>query len=118
MKPARVDLYCQRNADFVYQLVQSIDGTATDLTDWSAEMKVKKNFTGESVLDLDSSGSGEISLNHGGVNGVIRILVESSITVDLEPGQYRYDLHVTDPNGVRRSYLQGRFYVEDQVTRP
>lgn len=104
-----------KGADFDRVLTWKEDGTAVDLTGYSAKMQIR---------DSDDSLVMELSTDNG------RITVDSSGTITLHvPGSdtalipettneyYRYDLLLTSPTGVRTRLIEGRVEVTRDVTR-
>jgi hypothetical protein len=86
---------------------------ALDLTGYSARLQVRESYSASSAVLSLTTGTG---ITLGGTAGTIDLLVASTATADLTPGQYVYDLELVNGTTVDR-WLQGEFVVSAEVTR-
>jgi len=114
---AKYNLVCEQATTFNFQFViqNEVNGVVTpwNLTGYTATMTVRP-FVGSNTTTLVASTSnGRITL--GGVNGRITVNIASTVTDDLTPSRYSYDLVVNSGSTVTR-ILEGRFVVTGGVT--
>lgn len=114
---AKYNLVCEQATTFNFQFViqDESSGAVTpwNLTGYTATMTVRP-FVGSNTTTLVASTSnGRIVL--GGNNGRITVTVASTVTEDLTPARYVYDLVVSSSGTVTR-ILEGRFVVTGGVT--
>lgn len=134
----RQDLYVNEGETFSHvHTHKDANGTAVDLTGYSAAMSVKR-YPGESItpqayLSTGADADGG-TLTLGGANGQVTIAMTADETNDLLPGvdisalvpphirrrsateQFVYDLILTDASGTVTRALEGRLYVRRAVT--
>ena len=114
---AKYNLVCEQATTFNFQFViqNEVNGVVTpwNLTGYTATMTVRP-FVGSNTTTLVASTSnGRITL--GGVNGRITVNIASTVTDDLTPSRYSYDL-VVNSGGTITRILEGRFVVTGGVT--
>ena len=114
---AKYNLVCEQATTFNFQFVvqDENDGVVTpwNLSGYTATMTVRP-FVGSNTTTLvASTDNGRIVL--GGNNGRITVTVAASVTEDLTPSRYVYDLVVSSGGTVTR-ILEGRFVVTGGVT--
>jgi hypothetical protein len=80
-------------------------------TGYTAKLQVKQYLNDTSVLTL-TSGSG---ITLGGSAGTIAVVMSSALTGAVTPGDYLYDLEVTNGTSTYR-VLEGKFTFDGQVT--
>ena len=102
-------IYCGATWDKTF--TWRIDGNLVDWTGYSAKLQVKEYLNADSVLTL-TSGSG---ITLGGSAGTIALVMTSAATGAVTPGQYLYDLEVTNGTVTYR-VLEGKFTFDGQVT--
>lgn len=90
-------------------LITYRQGQPVDLTGATARLHVR---TPQGALQLNASAY--LSIAHP---GRIDLLVPYADTDTLDPGTYAYDLEVTYPSGVRRTYEQARLIISEDYTR-
>lgn len=116
MVSGKYSMKCEQGATlFVpFQLTED-DGTAIDLTGYSARMMVRSAYSDASpVLDVGTGGWITIPTP---ANGEVQILVPDTETDDLEAGNYLYDVELEDSAGFVTRILEGPFIVTPQVTK-
>lgn len=89
----------------------AIDGTPVNWTGYTAKLQVKEHLNSDSVVTL-TSGSG---ITLGGSAGTVVVTISSTLTGAVTPGQYIYDLEVTN-GSVTYRLLEGKFTFDGQVT--
>lgn len=90
------------------------DGTAIDLTGYSARLQVRESVTASSTVISLTSGSG---ITLGGTAGTISLLLSATDTAALTFEKGVYDLELVSGSGVVYRVLQGRVTVSPEVTR-
>lgn len=111
MVPARHDLTVYRDRDYSRVFVfQDSDGVIIDLTGYSAKAQIRpekdsSTLTESFGIDLDGSA------------GKITISLTDEQTLALASGKFWWDLALTDPSGLRQSYVEGSVFVKATVTR-
>lgn len=83
------------------------EGNPVDLTECSVAMQVRKKPGGEVLVNL-SEGNGLT---------VVDNTVTASFNVEIPKGGYRWDMQFTYNGDIVRTYINGDFFVEDDITR-
>ena len=87
--------------------------TATDavfnLTGFTVAAQMRKTYASATATDIGCS--------HNGVLGQISITLSSSVTNNLSPGRYLYDIEITSPGGSKSRVVQGTATVTAGITR-
>jgi hypothetical protein len=115
--PGELDLTLYQGATFDYELSWSAAGSAVDLTDYSARMQVRPSYSSGSVVVELTSDSGIVL---GGTAGTIELGLSASATEALgftSSRQFVYDLELESDSGVVTRLVQGRFFIDPEVTR-
>ena len=90
-----------------------VDGTAVDLTGYSARLVVATK-NGDELLAVDTDGSAEARLTISGTKVIPD--VGPALTSELTPGTHLYDVEVTSPSGVVTTIVvAGKFKVVADV---
>jgi hypothetical protein len=112
--PATLNLNCWQGANFDYSLTWRTNGTAVNLTGYSARMQVRETYDSSlPVLSL-TSGTG---ITLGGTAGSIILEATATTTAGVPSGQYVYDLELVTSGGYVTRLLEGNFTVDPEVTR-
>jgi hypothetical protein len=114
---AKYNLVCEQATTFNFQFViqDETNGVVTpwNLTGYTVTMTVRP-FVGSNTTTLvASTANGRIALD--GPNGRITVTVASTVTDDLTPSRYSYDLIVNSGSTITR-ILEGKFVVTGGVT--
>lgn len=114
---AKYNLVCDQAATFNFQFViqNEANGVVTpwNLTGYTATMTVRP-FVGSNTTTLvASTANGRIVLD--GANGRVTVTIASTVTDDLTPARYSYDL-VVNSGGTITRILEGKFVVTGGVT--
>ena len=114
---AKYNLVCEQATTFNFQFViqDETNGVVTpwNLTGYTATMTVRPFVGSDTTTLVASTANGAIVL--GGANGRITVTVASTVTEDLTPSRYAYDL-VVNSGGTITRVLEGRFVVTGGVT--
>ena len=122
--PAKKAFTVFRGSTFARRLVYrtlAADGvtkTPVNLTGYTAKMTIRKDYDGESAIDLTTE-NGRITL--GGTAGTIALDITAADAAGLPvmTGVYDLELYASDANGVRteNKLLYGTFTVRQESTR-
>jgi hypothetical protein len=114
---AKYNLVCEQATTFNFQFViqDENNGVVTpwNLTGYTATMTVRP-FVGSSTTTLVASTSNS-RITLGGATGRVTVTVASSVTEDLTPARYSFDL-VVNSGGTITRILEGKFVVTGGVT--
>lgn len=110
---AKFNLVCEQATTFNFQFQIKNDVTPWNLTNYTATMTVRPFVGASTTTVVASTTNGRIVLD--GVNGRVTVTIPASITEDITPGRYSYDL-VLDSGTVITRILEGKFAVTGAVT--
>jgi len=88
-------------------------GTPINLTNYTAEMQIRRKFDSDTPVLTLSTSNGGITIT--GATGTLD-LIATDEQADIEPGFYVYDLELST-GGVRTRLIQGQVTVSGEVTR-
>lgn len=114
---ARVDMSVDNNGSWsdAFQFGET-DDTTWELTDCTFELHVRRNAFESSPLLSLTTGNGRIVIDDN-IQRVIHFDVASAdLKAALDPGDYVYDLVMTDANSVRVPLMHGILEVVQGVT--
>lgn len=112
-QPGWLDLDCYQGASFDYTLTWKTNGTAVNLTGYSARMQVRQTADATATVLSISNGSG---ITLGGTAGTVLLEASATTTAALTAGQYVYDLELVSGSYVTR-LVEGNFVIYSEVTR-
>lgn len=112
--PATLNLVCYQGASFDYSLTWRTNGTAVNLTGYSARMQVRESYDSGTAVVSITSGTG---ITLGGTAGSIILELTPTTTAGVASGQYVYDLELQTSGGYVTRLLEGNFTVDPEVTR-
>lgn len=112
--PATLNLVCYQGASFDYSLTWRTNGTAVNLTGYSARMQVRESYDSGTAVVSITSGTG---ITLGGTAGSIILELTPTTTAGVASGQYVYDLELMTSGGYVTRLLEGNFTVDPEVTR-
>jgi hypothetical protein len=116
MTAAKHHITIDQGATFRLQLTYKIDGTAVDLSNYTARMQIRQEYDSESPsVSLTTAAGGGITL--GGAAGTIDIEITNTQTAALPAGQLVYDLELVAPNGDVTRLIGGNANVRPEATR-
>jgi len=111
LRPAKWDITIWRNDTWVQVYSLTLDSNPIDLQNATIYIHVRKGCGGTLALSLTNGDGLTIT---GADNNQISI----SKLVDIEKGTYKWDLQVTYSSGIVKTYIEGEFVVQDDVTKP
>ena len=112
--PGYLELTCYQGATFDYSMTWKVDGTAVNLTSYTARMQVRETYDSTDYLYSLTSSS---AITLGGTAGTIRIQLSAAETAGVASGQYAYDLELVSSGSVVTRLVQGPFFMDPEVTR-
>ena len=105
------DIVIDQGADFSIQLDLKNNGSAVNLTGFSAAAQLRATPTSSELAATFT-----ISFTDR-ANGQLKLEMPNATTAGLPPGKYYYDLETTSGGGVKTRLLQGIARVTPNVTR-
>lgn len=112
--PAKYDFDARQGSTVSRTFTWKVDGTAQNLTGWSARMQVRP-AAGSDILYVSlTSGSG---ITLGGAAGTVTVTVSATTMAAVPPGKHEYDLELVNGGGEVTPFLAGAFKVSAEVTR-
>jgi hypothetical protein len=130
MSAGKHNFTCEQGATFDRTITyKDGQGTAIDLSDYTARMHVREYTGGDLIVALysdttqgSSNGyailNGPVDLYEDGANGNIRLLISAANTANLTSGSLKYDLEIE--NSVTSEVIrliEGKFNVVPEITR-
>ena len=107
----KANIIIDQGTDFsaIIDLIDST-GNVYDLTGYAVTAQMRKNYT--------SSYATTFATEHNGVNGEIEISLPNTVTADLEPGRYLYDVEIKlTSSGTITRVVEGIVTVTPGMTR-
>ena len=105
------DIVIDQGADFSIQLDLANNGSAVNLTDFTARAQLRSTPTSDTV-------AGSFTLTFvDRTGGILKMEMPNSTTAGISPGKYYYDLEIESGGGVVTRLLQGVARVTPNVTR-
>lgn len=106
----KANLVIDQGTDFeAFIDLEDAVGETYDLTDYTVASQMRKNYA--------SSAATTFTASHNGSGGKITLALTSSVTADLEPGRYLYDVEITSPGGTISRVIEGIATVTPGMTR-
>lgn len=113
--PGGLDITYQVGGTFKMIMTwQDQNGNPVDLTNYTADMKIKPSTGSSTVLHESSTTNGEIVL--GGTAGTITITTTAATTAAFSWITAVYDLKMTDGSGFVTYLVAGKAMLNPQVT--
>jgi hypothetical protein len=100
---------------YTLRFMKGTSGTPYDLTGWTVYLTLKTDWN-----QADSAAAAQkIVTSHGtaGTNGYATISLASTDTVNLDPGEYFFDIAVKTVANETYTVMKGLFNLEYDVTR-
>jgi hypothetical protein len=110
-RPAKFDIKMWRNDTWVEVFALTQNSTPISLVGATIYIHIVKGCEGTATLTL-TNGSG-ITITGAGNNQI-----SVSKLINIDKGNYKWDLQVSYSGGVVKTYLEGDFIVYDDVTKP
>lgn len=111
--PGIYDVTAYQGATFNLVATFSIGGTPVDLTNYSARLQIRSNYSSNTAIFSLSDDSG---ITLGGNEGTIAIEISANDMAQVTAGRYVYDLELDSGSEVIR-LLEGTFRITPEVTR-
>lgn len=106
----KANLVLDQGTDFSAVIdLMDIDGNVYDLTGHTVASQMRKNYASVSAIAFAAS--------HRSAEGQITLTLSSTLTNDIEPGRYMYDVEITSPAGSTTRVVQGIVTVSPGITR-
>lgn len=115
--PGILDLNCYQGANFDYTLLWQTNGTAVNLTGFTARMQVRESYDAGTAIVSLTSGTG---ITLGGTAGTIGLSMTAAQTALLDgtpQTQTIYDLELVSAAGYVTRLVEGNFFINPEVTR-
>lgn len=84
------------------------DGTALNLTSYTAASQMRKTYSSSSYVAFSTSANS---------TGYVTLTMNSNTTANLEAGRYVYDVELVSPSNTTSRVAEGLVTVTPQVTR-
>ena len=84
-----------------------------DMTGWTGRMYVAPDYGETSLIELPTTGA---TVTFPAL-GIVKVRIESSVTVNFPVGNYKYDLEAEDGSGEVYPISYGTFQVKDWLTQ-
>jgi hypothetical protein len=111
-RPAQYNIQLWRNDSWVQTFAITADNVAVNLTGSTITIQVRKTANATAIdLSLSTGGNG-ITISGVGNNQIVLNKV-----VNIAAGNYLYDMNVTFPSGVVKTYVWGTFLVQEDITK-
>jgi len=110
-RPGKLDIQIWRNDTWQQVFTLLADTTPISLVGATVYIQVRKGCGGTLALTL-TNGSGVT------IGGASNNQITVSKLVNIDKGNYVYDLQVTFSDTTVKTYLEGDFIVYDDVTKP
>lgn len=115
MRPGKYNFLCPQGTTFNKRLSYQINSIPVDLTGYTARMQVReKAASSTKILDLTTENGGLV-INEG--DGTVTINVAASVTSEIFPKNYVYDLEIVSNEDEVTRLIEGGFNVTAEVTR-
>lgn len=111
LRPAQYNVQIWRNDTWAQTFAITANDVAVDLSGSTILIQVRSKPTSSDVVLSLTTGS---SITIGGV-GYNEITLNK--VVDIAAGNYVYDMNVTFPSGLVKTYIYGTFLVQEDISR-
>ena len=111
-RPAQYNIQIWRNDSWMQTFAITADNVAVNLTGSTIEIQVRKTANA-TVADLTlKTGGNGITISGASNNQIVLNKV-----VNIAAGNYLYDMNVTFPSGLVKTYVWGTFLVQEDITK-
>ncbi len=111
-RPAQYNIQIWRNDSWMQTFAITADNVAVNLTGSTIEIQVRKTANA-TVADLTlKTGGNGITISGANNNQIVLNKV-----VNIPAGNYLYDMNVTFPSGLVKTYVWGTFLVQEDITK-
>ena len=106
------NIFIDQDATFTTTVtVFDANGTALDLTNYTAAATLRKSHSSSSATSFTTA------FNSDRTDGQITISLTDTQTGVLETGRYVYDILITSPSSVKTRVVEGQVTINPSVTR-
>lgn len=106
---ADYNITVNKKSDFKRSFQLKEDNVIVDLTDYSVAGALKENYRATTSVAFAASVTDAAA-------GLFDISLTDTVTTDMDPGTWVYDIVLTDPSGIKTRLLEGRAFVKAGVT--
>jgi hypothetical protein len=110
MAVAGVNLTIERGTDFSVSLKLKTDGSPIGLSGYGVSSVMRKHY------DAAVGYAFSTTILEPSTSGVVRFEMHNTLTSQIKPGRYVYDVLVTDFNGKVRKASEGNVLVKGTAT--
>lgn len=110
----KYNIVAEQGATFTLDFTVSTDGTAWNLSTYSATMQVRKSTSASTALLDLSEADGDIVLTS---SGGVTVTVDAATMADVPSGRWVYDIELVSAGNEVTRILEGRFIVTPEVTQ-
>jgi hypothetical protein len=106
----KANLILEQGSDFsaVIDLTDAAD-VVYDLRGYTAASQMRKNYASTTAISFNAQTSG--------ATGRITLTLDNTVTQDIEPGRYMYDVEITSGGGGKTRVVEGIVTVTPGITR-
>ena len=125
MSAGKYNFTCEQGATFDRIVTyKDSDGTAVDLSNYTANMHIREYAGGPLIVAFSSNASsngaciisGSVDDSEDGANGNVRVFMAASNTSILPAKSLRYDLELRSQTGHVTRLIEGKFNVVPEIT--
>ncbi len=110
---AKANIIIDQGTDYSTTLtVKNDDGTATDLTGYTAAGQMRKHYS-----SANATATFSISFDSNRTTGLLTVELAKSVTNNITAGRYVYDVEITSSGDKTTRLVEGIATVTPQVTR-
>ena len=106
---ATYNITINQNADFRRSFQVKESNIILDITNYSFSGRLKPSFNSTSYVDFTATVT-------DGPAGTFSILITDTVTADMDPGTWVYDIIMTDSAADKTRLIQGNAFVKQGVT--
>jgi hypothetical protein len=110
-RPAQYNIQLWRNDSWVQTFSITANNVAVNLTGCTIVIQVRKTAFA-TTADLTLSNGDGVTISGASFNQIVLNKV-----VNIAAGNYLYDINVTFPSGVVKTYVWGTFLVQEDITK-
>jgi len=109
---AKANIVIDQGTDFSTTLTVTDDnGTAVDLTGYTANGHIRKHYTSTTATPFT------VAFTSPRTTGKLTISLSRTVTANIESGRYVYDVEITSAANTRSRLVEGIATVTPEVTR-
>jgi hypothetical protein len=112
LRPAQYNVQIWRNDSWLQTFSILADTVPVNLTGSTITIQVRKTASASSIDLTLSTADSTISIGGASFN---QITLNKKVTIAA--GSYLYDMNVSFPSGVVKTYVWGSFFVQEDITK-